>query len=138
MHGRLEDPLAANATSNPRPEGGEHLKGETWHRALANAAAFARDGATDEAVARALAVYRATAGALARTPASMELERAVIQMYFDRSSIELGRFREMDAVTKARTAARSEAYYTRERQAMAPRAAVSTSQADPSTRKRTP
>lgn len=84
-----------------------------WSRSLAQAAGFARVGATSEAVARALSVHRAAAKALVEgkhTPSEQE----VCQTYFDRAWVELGRFRALHALAAIEVSARTQAYRGRQ------------------------
>lgn len=75
---------------------------QAWDRSLAQAAELARAAATEDAVAKSLAVYRATTDAVVRANPP---DRLVIHEYVVRSRDELDRIRTLHAAT--RVAARS-------------------------------
>lgn len=89
---------------------------EEWGRSLERADGLARSGATDEAVALALVVYRATTDALVRANPH---DRAIILGHVHRSRDELDRLRALHTAERERTAARSRAQYEAERRELA-------------------
>lgn len=87
-----------------------------WQRWLAQADDFARSGATDEAVARALAAHLAATSALV---GASPPDQVVILQHVGRARRALDRMRDLHRTQRERTAARSKAHREAERLAAA-------------------